>query len=357
MMRVLTDFHHSSLLRSLHLLFEKRLHMMLYRPIGMDWFSEGYWAINDLEDTAKQFLSIEQAAPRDGTPALNKLSLERDEILSETDVDGVHYVMDPGGHSYHRACTLEFFKSVKFDYVIASVPAHVPIFKRLIGRYQPQAKLIVQMGNNWQGYDFGELPVLASVKGPLPHAKNAIFYHQEFDLDVFHATTALPTKKIYSFTNVIRDSEVAWRDFTGLRDLTEYAGIEWRAYGGQCPDGNMTGSLELANKMREAAMIFHVKPGGDGFGHVIHNAYAVGRPVITRRSDYRNQLAEDLMIPGTFIDLDEHWSFNDPAKIIADLQSNPEQLAKMGQNYKEAFDRVVDYTKEAKEIRTWLTSF
>ena len=67
MSRVLCDFHHSSLLRSLVLLFEERLDMALYRPIGMDWFDEGFWAINNQRDTAEQFLKPESQA-LDGTP-------------------------------------------------------------------------------------------------------------------------------------------------------------------------------------------------------------------------------------------------------------------------------------------------
>lgn len=329
--------------------------MMLYRPIGMEWFQEGYWAINNLEDTAKQFLNVEQAAPRDGTPALNKLSLERDEILGETDADGVHYVMDPGGQSYHRACTLEFFKNNKFDFVIASIPAHVPLFKKLIAQYQPRAKLIVQMGNNWQGYDFGDLPVLASVKGPLPLAKNAIFYHQEFDLDIFHPSPVEPSRKIFSYTNVIQNARIAWHDFNVLKDQTSRKGFDWRAYGGQCPDGNMNGPIELANSMREAMMIFHVKPGGDGFGHIIHNAYAVGRPIITRKSFYNGQLAEDLMVPGTFIDLDKH-PLPDVANMINRLAYDPGRLVEMGQKAADRFREVVDYNKEAEEVKTWLAT-
>lgn len=42
-MRVLADYHHHDLFESLAILFEDRLGWELYRPIGMEWFDEGYW--------------------------------------------------------------------------------------------------------------------------------------------------------------------------------------------------------------------------------------------------------------------------------------------------------------------------
>lgn len=344
MTRVFCDFHHSSLLRSLTLLFEKRLSMELYRPIGMDWFEQGYWKINDQLATAEQFLALD-SQPMDRTPALNQAKGSGSETFN---------IYDPGMKSMHRACTLDFFKQNRFDYVIASIPAHVPVFEALVAKYQPDAKLIVQMGNNWQGYDFGNLPVLASVQGPLPNAPKAIFYHQEFDLRVFYDTPVPAARKIYSFTNVIQQAGVAWEDYSQLKRAMERHGWEFRAYGGQCPDGNMTGPDQLASKMREAALIFHVKPGGDGFGHIIHNAYAVGRPLITRPSFYRGQLAEQLLIPGTFIDLDR-YSLSEVKNILTRLMLDPDDLVEMGRLAASRFDEVVDYVKEAEAIGQWLS--
>lgn len=355
-MRVLTDFHHSSLLRATNLLFGDRLHMLVYRPIGMEWFEEGFWAVNNIEDTAKQFLSLDQAyRPRDKTPALNKLTYDRDELLGEREADGVHYVADPGDLSHHRACTLAFFKQNRFDYVIASIPAHIPLFRELIAKYQPEAKLIVQIGNEWPLELLDGCNVLASVKPrEMPNA-NPMFYHQEFDLDIFHPSPVLASRKIYSFINCMQQQmPLAWSDFTGLEMLLKArSGYEFRSYGGQCRDGNMNGAAELADKMREAQMIFHVKEGGDGFGHIIYNAYAVGRPIITRSRFYKGRLAEELLVPGTFIDLDVD---NLPSAFnkINRLGYSPDQLVEMGQRASARFREVVDYEAEANRIKEWL---
>lgn len=351
-MRVFTDFHHTSLLRSLVLLFEERLGMEIYRPIGMDWFDDGYWAINNQADTAKQFLSPD-SQPLDNTPPLNELFDNGIAGLYGAR-EGIHKVLDPGGKTSHWACTLDFFKNYRFDYVIASIPAHVPLYKNLIKLYNPQAKLIVQMGNNWSLDEYAGENVLASIAPQLGHP-NAMFYHQEFDLEVFRDTPVPPTRKVYSFLNVIRNSGIGWNDYSELKRIMERLGWEFRAYGGQCPDGNMNGAHETASKMREAAFIFHVKPGGDGFGHVIHNAYAVGRPLITRPSHYRGQLAEQLLVPGTFIDLDRYGR-GEVKNILTRLMFDPDSLAQMGRSAAHRFDEVINYEAEAKEISEWLST-
>ena len=348
MTRVLCDFHHTSLLRSLHLLFEDRLGWELYRPIGMEWYEQGYWAINDLPDTAKQFLDLDQAwKPEDGTPPLNT-------IAAGNDAEGIYMVMDPGGHSAHKAATLDFFINNKFDYVIASIPAHVPLFKDLIAKYQPWAKLIVQMGNNWPLGLFQGENVLASVAPQsYPQDTNAFFYHQEFDTKIFKQSPTRPTKKIYSYVNIIQNTGIGWEDYKQLQRLLPE--FDFKAYGGQCPDGNKTGPMELAKSMSEAQFIFHVKPGGDGYGHVIHNAYATGRPIITRPSHYKGQLAEQLLVPGTFIDLDRYGP-GEIKNIITRLTHDERGLKQMGARAAERFKEVVNFGKEAADIKAWLTS-
>lgn len=347
MSRMLVDFHHSSLLRSHVLTFEQRLEIDVYRPIGLEWFDQGYWAINDQRDTADQFLSLDQKfEPADGTPALNQVH------QLKTAEAGTYWVADPGLKSFHRAATLDFFTKHEFDYILASIPAHVEPFKALRDKYWPNAKLIVQMGNNWSLERYRDFNVLASI-APQPASRNVMFYHQEFDLNVFYDSPVAPARNIYSFVNVIEKTGLGWRDYQDLKRLMERLGWKVRAYGGQCPDGNMTGAFELAAKMREASFIFHVKPGGDGFGHIIHNAYAVGRPLITRPSHYRGQLAERLLVPGTFVDLDR-YSGPEVKNILTQLMLHPDDLVTMGKAAAARFDEVVDYGKQAAAIGAWL---
>lgn len=346
MSRILTDFHHSSLMRAHWLLFKERLGFDIYRPIGLEWFTSGFWAINNQEDTAKQFLDI-GSQPTDNTPPLNE--------VDTTDPDGVFLIDDPGGSSYHMACTLDYFKTHEFDFVIASIPAHVPLFEQLIKQYNPQAKLIVHMGNNWTLENYKGYNVLASIAPQFAPGVNVHFYHQEFDLDVFKNTQVEVNLNIYSFVNIIQSMGIGWDDFNQFKKKLEPYEYSLKAYGGQCPDGNMTGADELANKMREAQMIFHVKPGGDGFGHIIHNAYAVGRPVITRKSHYKGQLAEQLMTTENTIDLDV-FGVDGAINIIKHISENPDELRKMGRAAHNQFANVVDYDHISEQVGIWLAN-
>ena len=74
-MKIFADLHHSSLFTSFKLLFENRLGHRMYRPIGLEWFTEGFWKIaepyNNNIGTVKQFLEPGNT-PTDGTPPLNQ---------------------------------------------------------------------------------------------------------------------------------------------------------------------------------------------------------------------------------------------------------------------------------------------
>src|SRR4030065_150084 len=176
MIRCLADLHHDDLYRSLQYLFEGRLGWRLYRPIGMEWFTQGYWNLaqpyGNHPSTVAQYLSTDYVPDSDDpTPSLNSTTNERDE-------DGVRLIRNAYKQDLpHRAITLEQFKSLDFSIVIASVPYQVPAFRKLIADFKPQAKLILQMGNNWGNIDFQQCQnILASTAPfPVPAGVNAVF--------------------------------------------------------------------------------------------------------------------------------------------------------------------------------------
>lgn len=349
-MRVLADFHHVSLYNSLRFLFEGRLGGHLDRPIGLEWYEQGYWAIYPHPDTAKQYLDLEQAfTPPDGTPVLNN--------VQGSAVD--HYwISDPEYNKPATAVTLQVFKELDYDYLICSIPQHIKPFVELRDRFQPKAKVIFQAGNNWkldmldlEGVDM----VLASLAPQDHHLKvPVVFYHQEFDTTIFRPAPMRFTRKATSFINVL-DKTPGWDDFTRLEELTRYFGMSWRSFGGQCRDGCIDGAKNLAAEMHEADWIFHVKHTGDGFGHIIHNAYAVGRPVIIRSSHYAGTLAEQLLVPGTFLDLDKH-SLPEVKNMLHQFEAAREWLNEAGVKAATRFAQVVNYAAEAEEIKKALGS-
>lgn len=346
-MNVFVDFHHTALLRSLIMLFEGRLGGKIYRPIGMDWATNGFWKVYDHPATQAQFLSLDQGfRPIDGTPPLNLFS------YPENPEPDVYYCADPENDTYNKAITFEKFREMDIDIIIATIPQHVEPFKRLIKEFKPNAKLILQVGNNWHWEKLDVANVMASTAPKeVPADKNVVFYHQEFDLDVFHRDFQFPRRNIYSFVNIIQHT-ADWGLFQGYQKMLP--SFDMKAFGGQCPDGVMNGTRNLAAKMREARFIWHVKPGGDGFGHVVHNAFAVGRPIITRKSHYEGQLAADLMIDGvTCIDLDAH-TIQENLKLI-EQHSAEQEWTVLSKNAYNRFREIVDFSGEESKIREFIS--
>ena len=345
-MNILTDFHHNSLLRSFVLLFEERLGMNVYRPIGLDWFYEGYWAINDQLSTAKQFLDIETQMLADNTPPLN---------VVKDHSDGIYSIYDPGNITIHNAITLEAFKSMQFDYIIASIPQHIGIFQKLIQEFQPKAKLIVQIGNNWSPNIFRGLNVLGSVKPGNLQDANAVYYHQEFDINIYKPIDEFGFNKISSYINVIENNR-GWEDFVDLEKLLKPHGIDFKSYGGQCRDGGFnSGTTELSESMQKNDFIFHVKHGGDGYGHILYNAYACGKPTIIRSSYYKDCLGEELFNDDNCIDLDK-MGFDDAMNKIIDVINDVDQLKTMSANAYESFNNAVNFEQDAEKVKNWLAN-
>ena len=347
-MRVLIDFHHQALFRSLVTLFEDRLGFEVYRPIGLDWHTEGYWAVHDHPDTAKQFLGMEQGyRPADGTPPLNELAPP--EPGWGRYPDGVYLVNDPATPDRPvKACTLDFFKNTSFDLIIASIPQHLPLYMRLAANFQPGAHVAMQVGNEWALHSMPATNILASVAPrPVPDGANVCWYSQEFDLEAFRPEPVIGRGVMSCFINVLDGGRLG-----EMLNIRESAGmLAAYSFGGQCRDGCITGVHELGDEMRGSDIIYHVKPGGDGYGHVLHNAFAVGRPVITRRSHYRGQLGDQLLTRDTCIDLDGIRAWR-AGQIIKDL--GVDGLTAMGQAAADRFREVVDFDEDEANVRCWL---
>jgi len=343
---VFCDFHHQSLLRSFVLLFENRLGMNLYRPIGMDWYYNKYWDLNGLEVTAHQFLNTSYLENIDGSRYVNdSISLE----------NGVHIILDPGNTTTHKAIEFNTFIEKKFDFIIASVPSNIPLFQNLIREYQPNAKLIVQMGNNW-GESFADgHNLLASIKDTGWKNTNAVYYHQEFDINIYKPIDEFGFNKISSYINVIENNR-GWEDFVHLEKLLKPHGIDFKSYGGQCRDGGFnSGTTALSESMQKNDFIFHVKHGGDGYGHVLYNAYACGKPTIIRSSYYKDCLGEELFNDDNCIDLDK-MGFDDAVNKIVDVINDIDQLKTMSGNAYRAFTNAVNFEQDAEKVKNWLAN-
>lgn len=341
-MNVFADYHHGGLYKSLKLLFEDKLGFNLYRPIGLDWYLNGFWNIADPYpdpmDTALQYLDI------------NSREYSQYENLNGGHYikDGIYYVWDAAEEIHHKCITFEQFKEMQIDIVLSSIPAHDVSYARLIRDFKPKAKHIAQMGNIYQTSDVSNV-MCSTAPYPVQEGKNVVFYHQMFDLDIFKYKEPINTeiKHINSFVNILPQQDLFQQYRTALPEF------KFESFGASCPDGSVTGNHNLAEKMSSSHFGWHVKPGGDGFGHVIHNWFACGRPIITNGSDYYDKLASLLLEDGvTCIDL-EQATFQDNVSRIKKW-AEPENHIKLCQNAYNRFKDVVDFDGEVENIKLFL---
>lgn len=335
---VFADQHHLGLYNSLKMLFEDRLGGTLYRPIGREWLDRGYWRIaeiyNNHETTIFQYLGIHD-----------------DYIMN----DGICDIWENGHEFYQHAITLEKFFKTPIDIVIATVPEHIASFKRLSDEHPNHPKFIYQIGNAWP-IEAGMAPnIMASAKiDNIPAEVNIVEYHQEFPTNIFCPIVGEPDKNIYSYINCLNSASIYahdWPLFTQLESLMP----DWnfKAYGGSCRDGGMNGQKEVAKSIQQSKFVWHVKAGGDGYGHILHNALAIGRPPIVKKEYYAGKMADPLLIDGkTCIAIDGLAPHDIVTKILH--YSDPVRYAQMSLDTYITFCRTVDFDAEQKNIETFL---
>lgn len=368
MPNVFADFHHAGLLNSLIMLFENRLDYNLYRPIGVDWQEKGYWKVYDHPATIQQYLGINAATP-DGTPPVNQIADESFTMEGKRDaLKGVYHCHDIDSGRTNKAITFDAFMGMPFAYVIASIPAHVEPFRKLCDLHPSHPKLIYQIGNAWNiTVPQSELVdgIMASAKiengYPISIGKPLVQYHQEFDLDEFRyeepegrANEFVPGKIITSLVNCFSGADIFTMDWAIFQEVEKLMpAYSFYSLGGQCRDGNANGSAEVAYAIRKARFVWHTKNGGDGYGHILHNAYACGRPVITRMSDYQRKLGGELLKPDeTCIAIDGLSTQEIVNKIM--FYDDFERYARISKAAHDIFVQKVNFDWEADRIAEML---
>lgn len=285
---VLVDQHHADLLYSLQLLFEDNLGWDLYVPKGHEWWDEGYWQFGrgfGDDRLARQFLATE------GQPAEHRLVapgrwLIFDEHHPERPLYGV---------------SLETARGMNWDAVLATVQDNQQGLARFA--HETDALYLYHVGNARQEIDRSLAPLI--IDGPQLFDWQRTFRYREPER----------SDRIVSFVNLLPLIPEMWEGFAHLQlHLPTY---EFRSFGHECPDGFRKPVAAVAEEMAAAGWAYHDKVTGDGFGHVLADWAAVGRPLIGHARYYAGQWGEPLWIDGeTCIDLDRH-SIEEAASIIA----------------------------------------
>lgn len=338
-MRALVDRHQADLFYSLQRLFEDRLGIEVYAPIGHEWFDQGYWQFGHEHlgrALADQFLGLDakyklwNAFPPPHRPSGR----------------GHYITYDPAHPSRRLPCvTLEQFRSMGgWTHIVATVQDNQAGFARLAS--ETGAKYVYQVGNTRQEVAWN-LDPLALVSSEIPILGRGVVMHQPFDHtgDFRYRDPDEAEGLISSFVNLMP----RLAEWPVAADLLARLPFPSRIYGIDGPDGNLHPVSAIADEMARSAFALHLKVTGDGFGHVLHNWAAVGRPLVGRSSYYRGQMGERFWQDGvTCIDLDQH-SPQEAADLIIAIWADKPRYRAMCAAIRAEFDRI-DWDAEARAV-------
>jgi hypothetical protein len=334
--RALIDRHHADLFHSLQLLFEDRLGGIVYTPVGHEWWDEGYWRFGEGygdDRLAQQFLSLDSWTPYPAADPYEGLWQHHDNHHPERLILGVE---------------LRLVRAVphEWQYVVATVQDNQMGFKRLADELG--ARYVLQVGNTNQSVNW-ELDPLALVSSEVPIRGRGVLYHQELEAETTFRFRDLPANRqvIRSFVNCF-PSTPCIRPWEEAR--TALADFDFFAHGIDGPDGNIPVVRDIADLMAASGWGWHDKVQGDGFGHVLHDWAAIGRPLIGHAAHYRGLMGEafwDNLV--TCIDLDR-YTLTESTGLIREITSDRAQHEKMSHEIRRRFEQI-DYAAEAEAIR------
>lgn len=324
--RVFADWHHPALWESLRILLEERFGWQLYSPIGEDWTRAGW-----------------RFAHNGWKPA--------DYLVWPDAVDrGTHFErVDPEyPETARKLVTVSQANAMRWDFVLSSVPAHQRTFADLARRWR--ARYIVQAGNAKHPLDRSIRSVVLASTLAVPRGQNVIHYHQEFDRRVFSFTLATELRAVSSLMLRLESTSCDWRWLADSPD------VRWSAIDAldEHAAGYLSPASAIAERMRQSGWIWHDKRIGDGYGHIIHNAAAMGRPLIGHASHFAGQMGAPLWRDlETCIDLDRHPPER-ALRLFRAISADPDWHASISAEILATFDRLVDFAAEAERIRAAL---
>lgn len=328
-MRALIDRHQADLFYSLQRLFEDRLGVDVYTPVGRAWWDQQYWQFGRVfgdSRLADQYLTLEPWAP--------------------SPVHGVWTTYD-SHHPQRRISGIErdAVEPGEWAYVVATVQENQPGMARLAREIG--AKYVYQVGNTRQEVDWGLSP-LALVSSEVPIRGTGVKYHQEFDATTtFRYREPTGDRVARSFVNCF-PSTPCYRLMEEAR--THAPDFTFGVHGIDGPSGNVSTAAQIADLMAASAWGWHDKVQGDGFGHIIHQWAAVGRPLIGHAFHYAGLMAEPFWEDGvTSVNLDGR-SVSEAMALVREITADKPRYEAMCRAIRAKFDALVDYDAEAAQI-------
>src|SRR5439155_26269721 len=218
------------------------------------------------------------------------------------------------------------------------------------------AKFGIQVGN--QGtinrYDLIDFALFSTTRDFLPWVPY-VTYRQEFNLHDFRFDYP-PKDPTYIGTWVQAmptGDPAAYERFMTLARAMPDLKFRYHGHVGPVDDywgGNVETTREVAQQMRDARVGLHLKTWSDGYGHVIHNLFATGKPVVATASYYADKLAGPLFVEGvTSFDVQIHTD-QEAIDFIRRLVEDDELHERMSRASAARFREIVDFDSEAEAI-------
>lgn len=330
-MNVFTEWHHGGLFHSQQLLWEKRLGGQLFGPVGYEWEREHIWNYSKNLDTIKQYLDPAYCQKRE---------------------DGFYYYWDKAELIWQRRLTLEQFRKMKIDVVLCTLQEHEESFLQLRNRDHPNAKYVRLVGNTGEQVNWRLISNFIDTTGLYqpPEGIHAIKMGQEFPTETFYYTPPENHRTILNLMNCLKEAD-AYQIWLYLKNrLPEY---KFLMHGSQGDDGMIDGLKAIGEIIRSCSFLFQIKHHGEGWGHIIHNAYACGRPAIAVMEYYEGKLASRMMIDGVSAIIIDNL---EPAEVIKKIiyYSDPVRHLAMCQSARAKFEEFVNFDHDWLRFKEWV---
>lgn len=332
-MKVLIDIHHHDLFRSLYYLFNNRFNFDIYVPYGLEWNIQHSIAKYDHEDVVRQYL-----------------------------VEVKDWINICGSMGNIKFLTVEEYKNINIDIHVSTLLSNIRPFDDLIKHYQPKSKHIIQVGNNFPSElidSIGKNLLSSSiVVYKLSKIRHKLFYHQEFDTNLFKPEHNKIKNTIKSFQHYFGTGcapfQKDFKYFCELKNSMENFNFSCHGNGGDA--GNISSiPTMISDAVKNTGFIYHVKPQGDGYGFIYHTAIACGIPIIYK-SEYL--MYNDIkMTPLLFLD-------NSDLFVDLSIMSNEQVIRKINHiynNYDDISDRIyrkfnaeIDFDSEFVKIKKFV---
>jgi hypothetical protein len=111
-------------------------------------------------------------------------------------------------------------------------------------------------------------------------------------------------------------------------------------------------SKELAQKINNSAFTLHIKLGGESYGHVFHNSFAIGRPVIINRNDFKNSSIDEILEDALCFDVSRYSPQEIQRRLI--LASQPEEWNKLKEKVKSRFFNIVNFDEDSQKVKKFM---